>query len=121
MRITPLVVLLLLSSACGAGDDDGSLTECGPNGECPAGFACRGSDNKCVASGTGADASTVADARADAGIDARIDAAGGGGGDASTDASSGQTDAGLVDTMITMGPQSPTRASVVTFTFVSVP
>jgi hypothetical protein len=46
--------------ACGPGDDANTLQDCDKNGNCPAGYECRPSDNKCVKRGaTGPDAAPV--------------------------------------------------------------
>src|SRR5215475_12611079 len=47
-----LVLVLGLAAGCASGDVNADLVDCGPNGECPAGFTCDGKTNKCVVQGS---------------------------------------------------------------------
>jgi hypothetical protein len=55
LRVGRGVVLFAVAvaalAACGGGDNPDTTQACGPNGECPPGYACNPSTNRCVKSG----------------------------------------------------------------------
>jgi hypothetical protein len=56
MRGTLLVQALLLLAACSGGETQQEGIDCGPSGECPAGYTCDRARNRCIVSATSPDA-----------------------------------------------------------------
>ncbi len=107
------IVLVWMAAAAGCSNPESDpADECGPNGECPSGFVCMPSTNRCIRSG----------GAADAGIDARPGADAGGAADARpmSDASPPVDAApGAIETFLDTKPTDPTRETTASFTFSS--